>query len=169
MDMADGNFTTNHTLLGKKNGSEHDDRWQKWQICFPPRSAPTWVHFTLPHFSNTNKTKTSKVYPKYWPTKTEPFGSTSISLYGLWALNNQADTPLPQAQQQLLIPLYSPMPGNGIRIPYTGANAEQSTRISTPVQQHAHGNTNNANKLTLANRTEKSIPGSRHNYATSLT
>jgi hypothetical protein len=26
MDMADGNFTTNHTLLGKKNGSEHDDR-----------------------------------------------------------------------------------------------------------------------------------------------
>jgi hypothetical protein len=26
MDMADGNFTTNHTLLGKKNGSEHDDK-----------------------------------------------------------------------------------------------------------------------------------------------
>ena len=50
-------------------------------FVFPPRSAPTWVHFTLPHFSNTNKTKTSKVYPKYWPTKTEPFGSTSISLY----------------------------------------------------------------------------------------
>ncbi len=79
MDMADGNFTTNHTLLGKKNGSEHDDRNDRF--CFPPRSAPTWVHFTLPHFSNTNKTKTSKVYPKYWPTKTEPFGSTSISLY----------------------------------------------------------------------------------------
>ena len=25
MDMADGNFTTNHALLGKKNGSEHDE------------------------------------------------------------------------------------------------------------------------------------------------
>ena len=128
MDMADGNFTTNHTLLGKKNGSEHDDRNDRF--VFPPRSAPTWVHLFLPHFSKTNKTKTSKVYPNYWPTKTEPFGSTSISLYGLWALNNQADTPLPQAQQQLTVPSYSPTSGNGIRIPYTGANAEKSTRNS---------------------------------------
>ena len=42
MDMADGNFTTNHTLLGKKNGSEHDDRNDRF--VFPLRSAPTWVH-----------------------------------------------------------------------------------------------------------------------------
>ncbi len=37
MDMADGNFTTNHTLLGKKNGSGHDDRNDRF--VFPPRSA----------------------------------------------------------------------------------------------------------------------------------
>ena len=80
MDMADGNFTTNHTLLGKKNGSEHDDRNDRF--VFPlGRPRPGFI-FILPHFSKTNKTKTSKVYPNYWPTKTEPFGSTSISLYG---------------------------------------------------------------------------------------
>jgi hypothetical protein len=62
---------------------------------------------------------------KYNATKTEPFGSTSISLNGLWALNNQTDTPLPKAQQQLTVPSYSLTPGNGIRIPYTGANAKK--------------------------------------------
>ncbi len=46
MDMADGNFTANHRILGKKNGSQHDDRNDK--IVLPPRSAcPTWVHFYL--------------------------------------------------------------------------------------------------------------------------
>ena len=69
--MADGNFTTNHTLLGKKNGSEHDDRNDRF--VFPlGRPRPGFI-FTLPHFSKTNKTKTSKVYPEYWLTKTEPF------------------------------------------------------------------------------------------------
>jgi hypothetical protein len=44
MDMADGNFTTNHTLLGKKNGSEHDDINDR--IVFPLSlgRSPTWVH-----------------------------------------------------------------------------------------------------------------------------
>jgi hypothetical protein len=43
-DMADGNFTTNHTLLGKKkNGSEHDDRNDRF--VFPLGRPPTWVHF----------------------------------------------------------------------------------------------------------------------------
>jgi hypothetical protein len=156
--MADGNFITNQKLPGKKNGSEQDVRNDR--IVFPPRSAPDPGFVSLPHFSKTNKTKTSKVYPKYWPTKTEPFGSTSISLYGLWALNNQADTPLSKAQRQLTVPYYSLTPGHGIRIPYTGTHAKQSTRNSYAVQQHAHGINNIANTLNIANRTEKSTPGS---------
>ncbi len=59
---------------------EHDDRNR---IVPPTRSAPdlgSLLYLTSLKLI-TNKTKTSKVYPKYWPTKTEPFGSTSISLY----------------------------------------------------------------------------------------
>jgi hypothetical protein len=62
--MADGDFTTNHKLLGekngsqhdvttnhkllgKKNGSQHDDRNDK--LFSPEVGLPTWNHF-LPHF-----------------------------------------------------------------------------------------------------------------------
>jgi hypothetical protein len=127
-NMADGNFITNQKLPGKKSGSKHDDRNDR--IVSPLGQPPDLGSLLSLTSLKTNKTKTSKVYPKYWPTKTEPFGSTSISLYGLWALNNQADTPLPKAQQQLTVPSYSLTPGNGIRLPYTGANAEKYTRNS---------------------------------------
>ncbi len=55
---------------------------------FPPRSSrrPRFILFT--HFSNTNKAKTTLVYPNYWPTKIEYFDSASLRLHGLWALNN---------------------------------------------------------------------------------
>jgi hypothetical protein len=43
--MADGNFTTDHRQLGKKNGSQHD---RNDRIVLLPRSAyPTWIHFYL--------------------------------------------------------------------------------------------------------------------------
>jgi hypothetical protein len=147
--MDIGNFITNQKLPGKR--VVLSIMTEMTELFSPPGRPPTW------HFSKTNKTKTSKVYPKYWPTKTEPFGSTSISLYGLCALNNQADTPLPKVQRQLAVPSYSLTPGNSIRIPYTGAHAEQSTRNSYAVQQHAHGINDTLN---IANRTEKSTHGS---------
>ena len=72
MDMADGNFVTNQKMLGKKNGSKHADRNDK--IVSPPRSVPRpgFIIYLTSLF--TNKTKTSKVYPKYWPIKVDLFG-----------------------------------------------------------------------------------------------
>jgi hypothetical protein len=49
MDMADGNFMTNQSV---------------------PR--PGFIIYLTSLF--TNKTKTSKVYPKYWPIKVDLFG-----------------------------------------------------------------------------------------------
>ncbi len=84
-NMADGNFIIiiNQKLPGKKSGSEHDDRNDR--IVFPPRSAPdlgSLLYLTsLKLIGLKLKPRKSKAYPKYWPTKTEPSGSTSISLY----------------------------------------------------------------------------------------
>ncbi len=71
MDMADGNFMTNQEMLGKKNGSKHVDRNDR--IVFSPRSVPRpgFILYLTSLF--TNKTKTLKGYPKYWPTKVELF------------------------------------------------------------------------------------------------
>ena len=72
MDMADGNFMTNQEMLGKKNGSKHADRNDK--IVFPLGRSPRpgFIIYLTSLF--TDKTKTSKVYPKYWPIKVDLFG-----------------------------------------------------------------------------------------------
>jgi hypothetical protein len=56
----------------KKNG--YKLQWQKWQNIFPPRSSSRPRFFILLTSLFTNKTKTSKVYPKYWPIKVDLFG-----------------------------------------------------------------------------------------------
>ena len=47
----------------------------------PPRSSPRPRFILFTHFSNTNKAKTTLVYPNYWPTKIEYFDSASLRLY----------------------------------------------------------------------------------------
>ena len=71
MDMADSNFIANRRTLGKKNGSKNVDRNDR--IVFPLRSAsrPGFIPFLTSLF--TDKTKTPKVYLKYWPTKVDLF------------------------------------------------------------------------------------------------
>jgi hypothetical protein len=102
-NMADGNgnFITNQELLGKKNGSEHDDDDGNDRILSLLGRPPDLGSF--PYLTSlkliTNKTKTSKFYPKYWPTKTEPFGSTSISLYE----NEKIADVLISSSKQLLV------------------------------------------------------------------
>jgi hypothetical protein len=98
--MADDNFTTNQKMLGncvhrienillariRRMAIIIDDRNDK--KFSPPRSSPRPRFILFTYFSNTNKAKTTLVYPNYWPTKIEYFDSASLRLYGLWALNN---------------------------------------------------------------------------------
>ena len=86
MDMADGNFVTNQKMFGKKNGSKHADRNDKivFPLGRPPR--PGFIIYLTSLF--TNKTKPRKFILNIGQSKSISLGSTSISLYGLWALNN---------------------------------------------------------------------------------
>jgi len=84
--MADGNFMTNQEMLGKKNGSKHADRNDK--IVFPlGRSPDLGSFFTSLHYLLI-RLKPRKFISNIGQPKSIYFGSTSISLYGLWALNN---------------------------------------------------------------------------------
>jgi hypothetical protein len=79
--MADDNFTTNQKMLGncvhrieiillgiiRRMAIIIDDRNNK--KVFPPRSSPRPRFILFTYFSNTNKAKTTLVYPNYWPTK----------------------------------------------------------------------------------------------------
>ncbi len=86
MDMADDNFMTNQEMLGKKNGPNHADRNDK--IVFPLGRHPdlgslfTSLHYLLIRLNH------RKFILNIGQSKSISLGSTSISLYGLWALNN---------------------------------------------------------------------------------
>ncbi len=84
MDMADGNFMINQEMLEKKNGSKHADRNDK--TVFPlGRSPDLGSFFTSLHYLLI-RLKPRKFILNIGQPKSIFFGSTSISLYGLWAL-----------------------------------------------------------------------------------
>ena len=114
MDMADGNFVTNQKMLGKKNGSKHVDRIDK--IVFPLDRPPdlgslfTSLHYLL------IRLKPRKFILNIGQSKSISLGSTSISLYGLWALNNLSQRyaiPIPTIGNCTLV---QPSARYGIRI-----------------------------------------------------
>jgi hypothetical protein len=71
MDMADGNFMINQKMLGEKNGSKHADRNDEIVFSLGRPTDPGSFFTSLHYLLITDKTKTLKVYIKYWPIKVD--------------------------------------------------------------------------------------------------